>query len=59
MQDDDSIDAEESKPENVLKQFYEILNSWPIPIPGLSNELNVFGYIIQIDLPKDMLENLG
>eukprot|EP00347_Sterkiella_histriomuscorum_P000425 403375913 len=46
-------------PDKILKQFYDILSEWPIPIPGQTQELNVFGYLIQIDLPQDMLENLS
>lgn len=44
----------------MLKNFYELIqNTWPIPVPDCSYELNLFGYLIQIDLPADLLENLS
>ena len=54
------IQSEEEEPLAVLKHFYELISStWSVPIPGSSYELNLFGYLIQIDLPTDMLENLS
>ena len=54
------IQSEEEEPLVVLKNFYDLIaNSWSVPIPGSSYELNLFGYLIQIDLPTDMLENLS
>lgn len=55
------VDEENSKSvEQVLEEFYRQLLSWSIPLPGSSvDQLSVFDYLIQIDLLKDMLDNLN
>ena len=46
-------------PRIVMQQFYEETLRWAVPVPGVSLELGLFGYLIQIDLPNDMLENVS
>lgn len=43
-----------------MKDFYEeINNNWSFPIPGKAFELTLMGYLLEIEIPKDLLENVS
>ena len=43
---------------SVLKGFYDSLCSCSIPRIGLITEVQVFGYLVQVEVPEDLLSNI-
>lgn len=55
-----NIEMDKSAIQGVLKSFYDcITQEWSMPIPGKSLELTLFGYLLSIDIPSDLLDNIN
>ncbi len=55
----DQSEGTSATAEMLIKEVYDLTCGWPIVEPGTPYELNMFGYLLQVDVPSDFLENVS